>query len=312
MRRFLFALSVAHFGFLALGEEACESHPGGCRCYYDAMADGCPGAIPQGGMLALCSCDYRSNSWLRVFTHFLRFFEASDYVSRESMVKASVFRHDNGVLSAEVGHKERLQCSPGHTTAWPGTLSKLDFHEIGKMANSIFFPQVQQTLMDLCAPGRFLMGVLCLHASLHFGDAVTASAYAESMLELYERIGSCLEGNTPFPKQLDQLYPYLKGWRQAQFPSNEDPSAISAATVQRLAWWPKDLHAKEPGAPGMNLWPCVPMKDPHCFPPGAEYQQQSCEFCCDPVHGSQGAPGCFDAIWTFGRCCQTPGDRGYY
>lgn len=293
-------------------EEAdCDGHPGGCRCYYDALANGCPSAIPQGGIMALCSCEYRDNTWLRVLTSFLRFFGSRSPEERVALISATVTDRGGGVLFVDVGTKDKLECSEMHTGAWPGTLAQLDFDEIGKMANSIFFPQVQQTLMDICAPGRLLMGVLCLHAVLHKGDAVVASAYAEGMLGVLERIDSCIESNTPFPK-LTGLYPYLKSWRQAQIPGAENPRAVSYSTAQKLAWWPTDMSAKEPGAPGMNLWPCTPMRDALCFPPGAEYKHESCEYCCDPAHGSHGASICFDAQWSFARCCQTPGDRGYY
>lgn len=186
----------------------------------------------------------------------------------------------------------------------------LDFDEVGKMVSSIF-PQVQQTLMDICAPGRLLMGVLCLHVMLHQGDALAASAYAEGMAGIMERLETCIESNTPFPRLIG-LHAYLQGWRQAQIPAAEDPRAVTPATAQRLAWWPKDLRAKQPGEAGVNLWTCAPMRDWLCWAPGAEYQHESCENCCDPAHGPQGLAVCFDAEWTFGRCCQTPGDRGFF
>eukprot|EP00933_Yihiella_yeosuensis_P037232 TRINITY_DN31108_c0_g1_i1.p1 TRINITY_DN31108_c0_g1~~TRINITY_DN31108_c0_g1_i1.p1 ORF type:complete len:345 (+),score=47.34 TRINITY_DN31108_c0_g1_i1:47-1036(+) len=295
-------------------EEAkdCNNHPGGCRCYYDALADGCPSALPQGGMLALCSCDYRGNDMLRVFTSFYRFFgAASSWEDRLALVSAMVHDEGHGIYSLDAGHKDRLKCSESHAGAWPGTELMLDFNEVGKMANSIFFPQVQQTLMDICAPGRLLMGVQCLHVMLHKGDALAASRYAEAMTSLMDRIDSCIEGNTPWPK-LHELHTYLFGWRSAQIPGSEDPRQISQATVRRLSWWPLDLTPKVPGQPGMNLWPCVPMRDWLCFPPGAAYSHESCEYCCDPVHGPKGAPECFDSQFSFERCCQTPGDRGYY
>lgn len=261
-------------------------------------------------MMALCSCDYRDNTWLRVFTGFLRFFSAGPE-ERTVLIGATVQEKGSDVFSVDVGSKERLECSEQHATVWPGTLAVLDFDEVGKMVNNIMWPQVQQALMDTCATGRLLMGVVCLHVVLHKGDAVAASHYAESMAGVLERIVGCVESNTPFPK-LTGLYEYLRSWQQAQVPGSENPRAISSATARRLAWWPKDLRAKEPGHAGVNLWPCAPMRDWLCFAPGAQYQHESCEYCCDPAHGSQGAAVCFDAQWTFARCCTTPSDRGYF
>lgn len=293
-----------------VGEIDCSGHPGGCRCYYDALADGCASAVPQGGILALCGCDYRDNSWLRVFTGFYRFF-GSSFLERSGIVGTIVEEKGQGVLSMEVGLKDKLECSHQHAAVWPGTVAMLDFDEVGKMVNSIFFGQVQQVLMDICAPGRLLLGVLCLHALLHKGDALAASAYAQAMIGILERIDSCIEGNTPYPKLIG-LYRYLQSWNQVQIPGTENPQAVSLTTIQRLSWWPEGLRAKEPGQPGMNLWPCVPMRDILCWAPGSEYNYESCDYCCDPAHGPQGAAMCFDAQFSFERCCRTPDDRGFF
>ncbi|CAE8603764.1 unnamed protein product, partial [Polarella glacialis] len=124
----------------AQDEVDCSDHPGGCRCYYDALADGCASAIPQGGQIALCSCDYRDNNWLRVHTAFLRFFKGG-LADRAGLLAATVQDKGNGLYSVDVGHKDRLECSASHTRSWPGTGAVLDFDEIGKMVNAIFFGQ---------------------------------------------------------------------------------------------------------------------------------------------------------------------------
>merc|ERR1719468_266008 len=123
------------------------------------------------------------------------------------------------------------------------------------------------------------------------------------MAGVLERIDGCIESNTPFPN-LHGLAAYLKSWETAQVSAIENPRAVSAETLRRLSWWPAEaLETKAPGAPGVNLWPCVPMRDWLCWAPGAQYQHESCDFCCDPKHGSQ---GCKQRTRSFARCCQTP------
>eukprot|EP00929_Paragymnodinium_shiwhaense_P059581 TRINITY_DN29835_c0_g1_i2.p2 TRINITY_DN29835_c0_g1~~TRINITY_DN29835_c0_g1_i2.p2 ORF type:complete len:204 (-),score=28.52 TRINITY_DN29835_c0_g1_i2:652-1263(-) len=77
----------------------CEKHPGGCRCYYDALADGCPGSIGRDGSLALCTCDYRDNTWLNVLTNFLWAFRQEPEQRHLLASKFDVRLEPSGLLS---------------------------------------------------------------------------------------------------------------------------------------------------------------------------------------------------------------------
>jgi len=53
--------------------------------------------------------------------------------------------------------------------------------------------------------------------------------------------------------------------------------------------------------------PCTPYKDPRCWKRKSLLLVETCEYCCSPfIHKTgRGDPWCFDAEWTYERCCQT-------
>jgi len=295
---------------IAEDEADCESHPGGCRCYYDALADGCPSSLGHDSQVAMCSCGYEDNTWLHVLTNFVWAFRQGELERHLLAEKFAVRLEAGGVLSLDVGYTERVQCGEPLAQAYPGTNFEVDEEEIHKFARNMFWPEVRQKLNDLCLPGRAALQLLCLHAELGLRNGHAAAAYARQLARIFPLIEGCVEKRTPWP--LPGLAGYLRLWKSAELPPAG--AALSAEAAKGLSWWPEPgaMRGKLPEESEGHYWPCVPLMDRSCFPAGTDNLHTSCEHCCDPAKGPTGEAACFGGEWTFARCCRTPGGRGRF
>lgn len=313
MARSSFALALLLAAVLpSCGEEEanCEAHPGGCRCYYDALADGCPSAIGQDAQVAMCSCDYVDNMWLHVLSNFIWAFRARPEERLAMGQKFAVRFEQGGTLSMDVGYGERVQCGTHVAQAYPGTMFEASVDELHSFARNILWPEVRQKLHDICVPGRIALQLLCLHAELGVRDGPAAHAYAQQLLQLFPLIEGCVQKLTPWP--FPGLAEYLQSWKANTMLA--DASPIDSADVPRLSWWPDRslMRGKTPEESDGHYWPCVPLQDESCFPARTDSLHSSCENCCDPGKGPTGDSACFVGEWTFSRCCRTPGGSGRF
>lgn len=249
----------------------------------------------------MCTCDYRDNNWFHVLEHYLTIFRGREGIRNSLAEHLKARTEPGGVVSLDVGLPERLKCSKEHAAVYPGTNSLADIPELYSLLGSILWPQVRQTLMNICVPVRIALQLICQHAMLHVKDMEAAKAYALKAWTLYELVDKCVDDQTPFP--FPGVGPFLKRWIGKELPD-----------VSERGWYPEPdaLRAKWPHESEQHYWPCVPLKDPLCFPNGNEYEIQSCSTCCDPGKGPTGDASCFVGPWTFNRCCNTPNDQGKF
>eukprot|EP00931_Biecheleriopsis_adriatica_P051493 TRINITY_DN29871_c0_g1_i2.p1 TRINITY_DN29871_c0_g1~~TRINITY_DN29871_c0_g1_i2.p1 ORF type:complete len:309 (-),score=31.90 TRINITY_DN29871_c0_g1_i2:183-1109(-) len=277
------------------------NHPGGPRCYYDALADGCPSSISADGLKFLCTCDYTDNKWFYVLGHYLNIFRSGE-MERNVMAQTLKARPEAGGVSLDLGLRERVQCSTEHAKLWPGTNNLFDTNELYTFLGSIIYPQVRHKLMQVCVPGSMALQLICQHALLHgLKDFEAAKAYALQAHQLWQMVNKCVERQTPFP--FPGLGEFLTSWTSEGLPES---SAI--------AWYPDPnlMRGKRPEESEQHYWPCAPLKDPQCFPSGADNLFTSCSECCDPGKGPLGDANCWVGEWTFARCCRTPNDGGRF
>jgi len=291
----------------------CESHPGGCRCYYDALADGCPQSIGQDGQVAMCSCEYNDNTWLHVLTHFLSAFRASEQERATMASQLSVRLESGGLLSMEVGYSQdgrpkRVGCGEPLANVHPGTNFEADPEEVDKFARNLFWPQVREKLNELCLPGRVALGLLCLHAEIGRRNARAVRGYAAQLVKMAPKVVGCADRSTPWP--FPGLTSYLQVLKNLDLPDG----SLDYVRGKEISWWPDPgkMRGKRPDESDSHYWPCVPLQDRECFPTGIPFLQQSCEHCCDPGQGPRGDESCFDSVFTFKRCCRTPNDQGFF
>eukprot|EP00747_Dinoflagellata_sp_TGD_P224594 gnl/TRDRNA2_/TRDRNA2_97243_c0_seq2.p1 gnl/TRDRNA2_/TRDRNA2_97243_c0~~gnl/TRDRNA2_/TRDRNA2_97243_c0_seq2.p1 ORF type:complete len:330 (-),score=46.06 gnl/TRDRNA2_/TRDRNA2_97243_c0_seq2:64-1053(-) len=291
-------------------EPDCENLPGGCRCYYDALADGCPASLGRDGQIAMCFCDYRDNTWLNVLSNFMWAFKQGQFERYRLADKFAVKLEDNGLLSMDVGYTQRVQCGAPLAQVYPGTMFQADVDELHKFARNLFWPQVRVKLQEICLPGRIALQLLCLHAELGRRDGWGAQAYARQLQLFFPLMEGCAEKQTPWP--FPGLGDYVRSWNHALVPP--DGSLISVEVASSLSWWPDPelMRGKLPHESDGHYWPCAPLQDRSCFPTGTENLYMSCEYCCDPAKGPTGEAACFGGDWTFTRCCRTPGDSGRF
>lgn len=171
------------------------------------------------------------------------------------------------------------------------------------MLGSFIYPDVRQKLTEICLPGRIALQLICLHVFVHgIKDFHAAKAYALKMRELLTMVDTCLDDQTPW--SFPGLKKFLRPWQKEELPH-----------ASKMAWYPDpgQMRAKTPAESQNHFFPCVPLKDPECFPAGSNAEYTSCTTCCDPGHGPFGNVNCFDGVYTFTRCCQTPpgSDRFY-
>lgn len=296
----------------ALGDDApdCEDHPGGCRCYYDALAFGCPSSLGYDSRIFLCSCDYGDNTWLNVLTNFLWAFRTAPAERPLLAQKFDVRLDADGILSMDVGYAGRVQCGAPVAKVYPGTNFELDIQELYQLAGNLIVPQVRGKMAELCPPGRLALQLLCLHAELGLRDGHAAAAYAAQVRRLWPMVGDCVDRQTPWP--FPGIGAYLEKWKSAKLPSAGEPLAPEA--VAELSWWPDPatMRGKTPEESESHYWPCAPLQDRLCFPPGTNNLHMSCEHCCDPAKGPTGEAACFVGEFTFARCCRTPGGTGRF
>jgi len=288
-------------------DEHCKNHPGGCRCYYDALAENCPSSLGHDSQIAMCSCDYSDNTWLSVLSNFIWAFSTSPEQRPMLAQEFSMRLEAGGLLSMDVGYKERVQCGAPLAQVYPGTNFQLDIEELHSFARNLFWPEVRQKLTDVCVPGRVALQLLCLHAELGRKNVQAAVLYASELFKLHELIERCHENGTPWP--FPGLATYVRSWKTAEIP--EDGSAFD---VSKLSWWPdvRKMRGKLPEESDQHYFPCVPLKDKACFPVGTASLHMSCEHCCDPGRGPMGEAACFVGEFTFNRCCRTPGNQGRF
>ncbi|CAE8640286.1 unnamed protein product, partial [Polarella glacialis] len=144
----------------------CKDHPGGCRCYYDALALGCPSSLGHDAKLFLCRCDYADNTWLNVLTNFIWAFNTQPDARHLFAQKFDVRIEADGLLSMDVGYTDRIQCGASLAAVYPGTNFEVDVQELYQLANNLFQPQVWNKMAEVCVPGRAALQLLCMHAEL--------------------------------------------------------------------------------------------------------------------------------------------------
>lgn len=283
-------------------EDPALNHPGGPRCYYDALAHGCPSSISIDGRALLCSCLYEDNSWFHVWTKFVAAF-ATRSIDRSTLAQFFDARiESDGIVTLEVGLRERLQCGAVVSNAYPGTNSEVHTEELYRMLGSFIYPEVRNKFFEICLPGRLALQLICQHVFIHgMKDLNAAKLYAVKANEVFSMVDSCVEDQTPwtFPGMKN----FLRAWQKDDLPPRS-----------KLAWYPDPsfMRAKTPAeAAERNYAPCLPI-DPHCFPSGSQSDFSSCETCCNPHFGPQGNAQCFGGQFTFARCCRTPGNSGRF
>jgi len=216
----------------------------------------------------------------------------------------------DGILSMDVGLPQRLQCGAPMATAYPGTNFEVDVQELYQFAGNLLLPQVHNKMNELCVPGRIALQLLCIHAELGRHDGQSAGAYAKQLKRVWPMVESCVERDTPWP--FPGLSEYVGMWKTADLPA--DGSMLTSQQVVALSWWPapETLRGKLPEESQAHYWPCAPLQDRLCFPPGVDNLYMSCEHCCDPGKGATGEAACFAGEFTFARCCRTPGGSGRF
>jgi len=290
----------------------CESLPGGCKCYYDPLNLDCPGSYGGDGAMAMCSCEYNDNTWLHVLGSFIQAFRLPEQERSAISGLFSVQMEPGGVLSMEVGYSEhgsakRLECGAPLVNAYPGTSLEVALEELDQFGRNIFWPEVRQKLNELCIPGRVALGLLCLHAELIRKNVAAVVGYARQLGQLIPRIQGCIHAKTPWP--MPGIDEYAATLQKASKLNAHDQMQLRS-----IMWLPdvRRMRAKQPEESESHYWPCVPIKDKSCFPTGTPYKSQSCESCCDPGAGPTGDATCFDNVFTFRRCCRTPGNQGRF
>eukprot|EP00928_Gymnodinium_smaydae_P071120 TRINITY_DN54795_c0_g1_i1.p1 TRINITY_DN54795_c0_g1~~TRINITY_DN54795_c0_g1_i1.p1 ORF type:complete len:405 (-),score=42.27 TRINITY_DN54795_c0_g1_i1:93-1256(-) len=267
-------------------EERIKNHPGGARCFYDALAMGCPTAITSDHHQYLCGCDYADNSFMHALAKFMKFFQAGRLERHKIVQMFDPQPAGGGVVSIDAGFPFRLQCGAPLANAYPGTNLEVSSDEVYRFLGSFLYPEVRQKLVDICIPGRIGLQLICQHVLIHYSkDYEGARAYAKKAEELFSFIDGCVLEQTPWP--FKGLKSYLRRWKGSELPS-----------LSKMAWYPDPQLLR---ANTNN--PCVPIQS-DCFPPGAPSLQTSCADCCDLRHGPRGNSACFDAAFTFERCCQ--------
>jgi len=298
------------FAFLlAAGQVSAEehppealSHPGGPRCYYDALANGCPSSISADGHKFLCTCDYDDNNWFHVLGHYLNIFKSGEN-ERGMLAQTLQARPEaGGGVSLDVGLPQRLECSAEHAKLWPASNHIFDTDELYRFLGSIIYPDVRQKLQQVCVPGKMALQLICQHALLHgMKNFEGAKAYALAAHQSWQMVSKCVDKQTPFP--FPKLGEFLQAWSGEGLP---DQAA--------MAWYPDPnrMRGKRPEESDQHWWQCTPLKDPQCFPSGSGNLYTSCSTCCDPGKGPMGDASCFVGEWTFARCCRTPNDSGRF
>jgi len=259
--------------------------------------------------MMLCSCTYDDNTWFNVLSNYIWAFRTAPQDRHLLTSKLDVRLELDGTLSMDVGLTQRLQCGAALTKVYPGSKFEIDIQQLYQLASNLFYPEVHNEMRRLCVPGRVALQLLCLHAELGRGDGQAAKLYAKEMNRLWEMVNSCAETKTPFP--FPGLTEYLAAWKVATVPSDRP---LAKEEAQALAWFPDagQLRGKQPEESENHFWPCAPLQDRQCFPPGESNMYTSCSHCCDPAKGPTGDPACFDGFFTFARCCRTPGNSGRF
>lgn len=184
-----------------------------------------------------------------------------------------------------------------------------------------YVPHSGLAMRAACLPGRVLLHLLCAHQALmptdgeakwdQFGEHANG---LRDMLELAAGKGTGKDLGSVNVEAHDEAdrgcaahwpwSPVFAGSRLLNMSTyvNRLLSSAVELNVRSLAYdQPFVLTPKAHAKISPYLQPCMPLHT-GCFSMDAP---ASCEKCCNPGHpGGRGLEACFDAVWTFERCCR--------
>jgi len=238
---------------------------------------------------SLCQCEYNRNEWLHISTSARAVLNAMDL----SQVKQVL---------------ESLPC-PHHTSGgYFHAREKYAFASTPEMVAYAWMPEYRATLADTCVVGHLVLMLLCSQRFLLAagnGDQAALQSFFVHM----QGIASILQlgtGDGMHEKENAHILDVTRCLRSSVFPV--DGTRLRAYATQWLGeafTSPRAAYAGgNPDVAGSIPFkerPCVPLANLQCFPRTASFASESCTHCCGALSHDA---SCFDAVWTFERCCQ--------
>mmetsp|Transcript_41161 Transcript_41161/g.94683 ORF Transcript_41161/g.94683 Transcript_41161/m.94683 type:complete len:524 (+) Transcript_41161:61-1632(+) len=230
-----------------------------------------------------CACDLTNNAWL----HHM----------------SDVFEHIKDLPA-------RLQDSGSPTTKW--VLAQSCAEDASVFPNSDLPVDLAGLLQqgavthgdrhvapkDVCLPGQVAMATVCVQRWIVGGSVVGVESWVQKMAEMLSLVSDCMDEKSILPLSLVDFQNYLSVFQRA-VPLPEDPRFVQELAFPAIA---KQKLTRSLSAPAEAQ--CMPLKGRECFPSGTGNALESCMHCCNPAHGPTGDPRCWDATFSFERCCQ--------
>eukprot|EP00927_Polykrikos_kofoidii_P024606 TRINITY_DN22346_c0_g1_i1.p1 TRINITY_DN22346_c0_g1~~TRINITY_DN22346_c0_g1_i1.p1 ORF type:complete len:312 (-),score=5.71 TRINITY_DN22346_c0_g1_i1:65-1000(-) len=276
-------------------------------------------------VLSVCACDFDDNFWLHLLSGL------SDYAPRGFRAHAHDHELHNWLakVSCDPWPLDDIDQAVGRAVGglyWDDMRFGKRYHYLDANIRDEHYinPRIGLATRAACLPGRALLHLVCAHQALlpavhgqspsWGGVARHLNSAREMLTAAIGRERSCDLGSLEDPSdgrgcasfwpwapvfagpRLKRLQTYLDGLLGGAF--SPDPAKV--AYDQPFLVTPA-LH----GSMNPYLQTCVPLvRD--CWSWGVRAklpEQEQCEHCCNPALPG-GDPSCFDATYTFERCCR--------
>lgn len=283
-------------------------------------------------IFSVCACDFGDNFWLHLIAGLLN--------------NAPNGFHSHAPDSKLHKWLASVQCNPwpiepidtvvsnavGGSPYWDDYRfgKRYHFTDMWIREDFEYNPRIGLATRAACFPGRILLSLICAHQALlpaTQGKEVRWSVFAEHLQRIQELLPTAVGRETSVDlghlRDSDEesgcapVWPWapifagrrlhrLKGYVDRLMAGGINPSMPWLASYPE----PFKMSPAEHGRINPYLQACVPMSE--CWPFGYRARltdQEQCEYCCNPAHGGSGDPSCFDATYTFQRCCTPPGGQ---
>mmetsp|Transcript_146703 Transcript_146703/g.270773 ORF Transcript_146703/g.270773 Transcript_146703/m.270773 type:complete len:313 (+) Transcript_146703:42-980(+) len=274
-------------------------------------------------VLTVCACEFGDNLWLRLISELLQFAPGGfakhvfDSKTREWLDTVPCKPWPLPPLNHAVAHATGQGVY--FTDYRYGAVTH--FLDASLRQDTDYVPHSGLAMRAACLPGRAFLRLLCAHqALLPTAGEPDWDSFGEHINHLQELLHDAAGKGKA--KDLGSVRPQGKEGAErgcaARWPwapifsgdrlhnmSEYVQGLLSGAVelnMHALAYnEPFLLAPKEHAKINPYLQPCVPLVT-ECFSKDAPV---SCEKCCNPAHpGGKGIEDCFDAVWTFERCCR--------
>jgi len=231
-----------------------------------------------------CRCVYGDNRWVYLISDLLRHLGGGgNFTENLATTSVSAQPLPRPAPQEALGFVLDRRCEED-ASLLPGTDIPFDTSTLGDAS--------QGGVGEFCIVGNVMLSLLCSQKFLAMRNIHATLKWIQATQHLLSFVQNCMDDHTPFPIRVADLVAYVEWWRHAPpLPAHDTRSFVKAAA------FPGRARRK------VDLAPCIPLRDPACFPLGTPNSLEACSECCSPEHGPGGNPQCWAAGFSFARCC---------